>query len=151
MVPTLLIVDDSRTVRALARQVCHSHGWHLVEAVDALQGLRSAARLPVDLILLDTTLRGLEVAEAVRAFRGQENTRSTPIVLLAPSLGQGHVSPAARSSTQAVLAKPFSRLELDRTLRHWLSRQDALNIAQAVGSPAAAANASDSFQTDTAS
>jgi CheY-like chemotaxis protein len=131
MVPTLLIVDDSRTVRTLARQTCLTQGWHLLEAVDVPQGLKSAERVPVDLILLDTTLRGLEVTEALRAFRRHESTRSTPIVLLAPSLGQGSVPPLARADAQALLAKPFSRSDLDRTLRYWLARHDASAPASA--------------------
>jgi CheY-like chemotaxis protein len=131
MVPTLLIVDDSRTVRTLARQACLAQGWHLLEAVDVPQGLKSAERVPVDLILLDTTLRGLEVTDAVRIFREQESTRSIPIVLLAPSLGQGAVSPAARAHALGILAKPFSRSDLDRTLRHWLMRTDPSAAAPA--------------------
>jgi chemosensory pili system protein ChpA (sensor histidine kinase/response regulator) len=134
MVPTLLIVDDSRTVRTLARQACLTQGWHLLEAVDVPQGLKSAERVPVDLILLDTTLRGLEVTEALRAFRSHASTESTPIVLLAPSLGQGHVPPLARAQAQALLAKPFSRSDLDRTLSHWLVRPGASAPAPAVHS-----------------
>lgn len=150
MVPTLLIVNDSRTVRMLARQVCLSQGWHLLESVDATQGLRTAARLPVDLILLDTTLRGLEVGDALRAFRSQGNTRLTPIVLLAPSLGQGTVSPDVRAQAAAVLAKPFSRSELERALRHWLSRQEPPSDSRNLDSGVHTSSASEPFETQTA-
>lgn len=120
MAATLLIVDDSRTVRMLARQVCRQRGWLLFEAIDAAQGLRIASRESIDLVLLDTTLRGLRLSDAIHAFRNLPLTRNTPILLLAPSLGQGNLPLSAKEQAQSVLAKPFSCAALDRTVGQWL-------------------------------
>lgn len=120
MVPTLLIVDDSRTVRTLARQVCLRRGWRLLEAREATEALRLTQVHPVDFILLDTTLRGIAAAEAMDVFRNQPNTQTTPIALLAPASGHGGVPPQARARAHGLLSKPFSRYALDLALQRWL-------------------------------
>jgi CheY-like chemotaxis protein len=120
MVPTLLIADDSRTVRTLARQVCLRRGWRLLEAREATEALRLTQVHPVDFILLDTTLRGFAAAEVMDLLRNQSATQTTPIALLAPASGHGGVPPQARSQAHGLLSKPFSRYALDLALQRWL-------------------------------
>lgn len=129
MVPTLLIVDDSRTVRTLARQVCLRRSWRLLEAGEMTEALRLAQLHPVDFILLDTTLRGIPASEAVELFRSQAGTQTTPIALLAPIAGHGGVPPRVRTQTQGLLSKPFSRFSLDLTLQRWLTDAGVLDAA----------------------
>ncbi len=121
MAATLLIVDDSRTVRTLARQVCRRRGWDLHEAANVAEGLRLASHESIDLVLLDTTLRGLHPLDALHAFRDRLQSRDTPILLLAPSLGQGCLPLSLRAQAEGVLATPFSHAALDHTAERWLA------------------------------
>lgn len=129
MAATLLIVDDSRTVRTLARQVCLGRGWNWHEAANVAEGLRLASRESIDLVLLDTTLRGLHPLDALHAFRDQLRSRDTPILLLAPSLGQGSLPLSLRAQAQGVLAKPFSHAALGHAAGLWLAGSSIVHAA----------------------
>jgi DNA-binding NarL/FixJ family response regulator len=77
---TVLIVDDHAGFRARARALLESEGFRIVgEAVDGAAGVRSAAELHPDVVLLDVQLPdsdGFAVAAAVTA-----NGSATRVVL----------------------------------------------------------------------
>src|SRR5690606_18981161 len=53
---TLLLVEDEEAVRTLTRLVLQSHGYHVLEARDGLDGLRVAQENPGTIRLLVTDL-----------------------------------------------------------------------------------------------
>ncbi len=77
---TVLIVDDHRAFRLLARELLESEGYLVVgEASDAVGAVEATARFQPDIVLLDVRLpdgSGLDVA---KALRGQA---SPPLVVL---------------------------------------------------------------------
>ena len=67
---TILLVEDSPTIRLLYRKVLESDGFEVIEAEDGESGWEIAVNREPDLILLDLILpdsNGLEVLERIRA------------------------------------------------------------------------------------
>ncbi len=106
----LLIVDDSKTMRAILETNLNRAGYRCLsfgEGESALDWLwREAARLP-RLVLLDPGLPGLDGYEVARAIRANPRWNAMGIVLLT---SQDQVPAGLKehgAGVQAYLAKPF--------------------------------------------
>ena len=86
--PVVLIIEDEPQIRRFLRATLASHGYALIEATTAQDGLAQAATRQPDLVILDLglpDLDGLEVAKQLREWsrvpiivlsaRGQENDK----------------------------------------------------------------------------
>lgn len=94
---TVLIVDDSRVSRMMARQyIAGLHpGWHVEEAGSGEESLLKARQAPPDLVLMDLNMPGMGGIAAAEQLR--KEFPGVPISLLAT-----HVQPAARERAAAL-------------------------------------------------
>ena len=121
MAVRVLIVDDHAPFRALARVLLTSDGFDVVgEADDGTDGLRAAARLRPDVVLLDVQLPGADgfaVAEALATHA------PPPAVVLVSSRSRGDygqrvaASPAHGFIAKAELSGATLRAVLDARKR----------------------------------
>jgi CheY-like chemotaxis protein len=65
----VLVADDNPINRELARAILEPAGVEMSEAVDGAEAVGAAARLPVDLILMDLRMPGLDGLQAAWAIR----------------------------------------------------------------------------------
>jgi CheY-like chemotaxis protein len=109
----LLIVDDNSDLRLMLRRMFESDGYVVEEAAERQFGLKLAAKLHPDTILLSIVPPLHETAEAVRAFREVAPTAYL-VVAWSPS-GSDDLDPlelAGRAGADSVLRKPFMPREL---------------------------------------
>jgi len=111
--PTVLVIDDHGGFRATVRRLLERDGWVVVgEASDGRTGLRAAASLSPDVVLLDIGLPdvdGFEVAERLAA-----GAAATSIVLISSHDAETYRERVRSSAAVAFVAKQ----ELDgRALR----------------------------------
>jgi len=109
--PTVLIVDDSDSVRIAVRALFEAEpGFSVVgEAVNGMDAIDKADELAPDLIVLDLSMpimNGLEAAETLKS-----NSPSTPIFILTAH-GGPEVDRAARAAgVDAVFSKEGSDMD----------------------------------------
>jgi len=113
----ILIVEDQADIRKLIRMTLEFEPYEIHEAADGAAGLRLAAAVQPDLILLDVMmpgeLDGLQVCEQVRANPLLANTR----VVLLTARGQLKDRDAGeQAGADEYLIKPFSPLQLIETI-----------------------------------
>jgi DNA-binding NarL/FixJ family response regulator len=93
---SVLIVDDHRSFRDLARAFLQAHGYEVVgEAVDGAGALCAAGRLRPDVVLLDVHLPDLDGFEVARRISAAGNT---PAVVLVSSRDQRDFGRRVRDS-----------------------------------------------------
>jgi PAS domain S-box-containing protein len=114
----VLLVDDEDLFRDASRLLLESLG-HRVEAVrsapEALERLHSGA--PVDLLMLDLNMPGMDGAEALRRARA---VRPVLAVLLCTGYPDDRVPELLKDHADVrLLDKPFTLRELGRTLGGW--------------------------------
>ena len=72
MPKSILIVDDSETVRQVVRTFLESKGFQVCgEAADGSQAIERAMELTPDLILLDVAMPGMNGVEAASVLKGR--------------------------------------------------------------------------------
>jgi two-component system chemotaxis response regulator CheY len=105
-----LVIDDSRTVRAIIGQILAEAGLEVVEAADGREGLDRLAGDPgIDLVLVDwnmPVMDGLEFIRAVRADRANDRVR---LVMVTTETEQGQVVRALDAGADEYVMKPFTK------------------------------------------
>ena len=113
----VLIVEDQADIRKLIRMTLEFEPYEIFEASDGVTGLRMAAELQPEMLLLDVMmpgeLDGLQVCRSVRADPRLSGTR----VLLLSARGQARDREAGmQAGADDYLIKPFSPLQLVETI-----------------------------------
>jgi two-component system sensor histidine kinase and response regulator WspE len=78
----VLVVDDSLTVREVERQLLANRGYHVVTAVDGMEGLATARSGEFDLIVTDVDMPRLTGLELTRAIKADPALRATPVMIV---------------------------------------------------------------------
>ena len=107
MAPTVLIVDDSSTVRIQAGRALAQAGFRVLEAVDGIDGLEKLGGAdPVALIVCDFNMprmSGIEFLEALSKRGGAV----PPVVMLTTEGNPVLVKRALEIGAKAWMTKPF--------------------------------------------
>ncbi|TNE43592.1 MAG: response regulator [Deltaproteobacteria bacterium] len=109
---TILLVDDDRVVRSVARNMLESMDFNVLLAEDGVVGLSilKEQKDNIALVLLDLTMPrmgGLETFEAMRAIHP-----TLPIVLCSGYSQEEVVANFAQHNISGFLSKPFTRKQL---------------------------------------
>ncbi|MDD3370239.1 MAG: response regulator [Alphaproteobacteria bacterium] len=104
---TCLIVDDSRVIRKVARQILEAIGYACEEADNGQTALEACkAKLP-DLVLLDwnmPVMNGLDFLQAIRQMPGGD----TPNVIFCTTENDlAHIQEALGAGANEYIMKPF--------------------------------------------
>jgi two-component system KDP operon response regulator KdpE len=111
----ILIVDDEPPIRRFLRTALTAQDYRVEEAPDGEAALDFLKRNPVDLIVLDLGLPGIDGLEVVRRLRGQGST--TPIVILSSRDDEAGKVAALDLGADDYVAKPFGMEELSARIR----------------------------------
>ncbi len=80
--PTVLVVDDSPTLLLALLDHLSRHGFLVVLAHDAREGMMRAALAEPDLVLLDIVMPGMDGFEACRRLKSDAETRDIPVIFM---------------------------------------------------------------------
>jgi DNA-binding response OmpR family regulator len=106
---TVLVVDDERKIRELVRSYLEQEGYSVLLAETGERALETAARLPIDLVVLDLMLPDLSGEEVARSLRTASNV---PIIMLTARATEDDRVAGLALGADDYLVKPFSPREL---------------------------------------
>jgi chemosensory pili system protein ChpA (sensor histidine kinase/response regulator) len=115
--PTVLVVDDSLSVRRVVSRALERHGWRVREARDGLQALEIVRQEPPDVVLLDVEMPRMDGYELASILKKSGPYQAIPIVMLTSRAGEKHRRKAFEIGVDAYLVKPYQEAELVRVLR----------------------------------
>jgi CheY-like chemotaxis protein len=78
--PLVLVVDDSKEVVDVVESWLEQSGLRVVAATDPFDGVRKAAMLAPDAILMDINMPGMDGLEATRYLKRMPITREIPVL-----------------------------------------------------------------------
>jgi len=105
---TILVVDDSPTVRKLVTMTMEKQGFRVVDAADgqaAVERIRTGG-VP-DLILLDITMPGMDGYQVCRLIRQCPETQKVPVVMLSGKDGFFDKIRGRMAGSTEYITKPF--------------------------------------------
>jgi two-component system KDP operon response regulator KdpE len=111
----ILIVDDEPPIRRFLRTALAAQDYRVEEAGDGEAALDFLKRNPVDLIVLDLGLPGMDGLEVIRRRREEGDT--TPIIILSSRDDEAGKVQALDLGADDYVSKPFGMEELAARIR----------------------------------
>lgn len=105
--PTVLVVDDSPTVRKLVQMTLQGRGYNIVTAFDGVSAIKEIARHEPWLILLDINMPRLDGYQLCSLIRKHERTRHIPVVMLSGKDGVFDRIRGKMVGCTSYIVKPF--------------------------------------------
>jgi two-component system chemotaxis response regulator CheY len=105
-----LVIDDSRTVRAIIGKTLRELGMEVVEAANGREGLDRLRQSPdVKLVLVDWNMPEMNGLEFITAVRAEREFDAVRIMMVTTETEQEQVLRALSAGANEYLMKPFTR------------------------------------------
>jgi two-component system, chemotaxis family, chemotaxis protein CheY len=114
---SILVVDDSTTMRQMVSFTLTSAGHQVVEAVDGNDAVEAAKKGRFDLIISDVNMPGMNGLELVRNLRMIPEYKFIPVLMLTTESGQDIKQRGREVGATGWIVKPFSPEVLLATLK----------------------------------
>jgi signal transduction histidine kinase len=119
--PTILNVEDTPENRLLVRRILESQGYKVIDAVNALEGIKTAVEIHPDLILMDINLPDLDGFTAVTRIRSFSQLATVPIIALTARNVTDDRERAKAIGCDAYLNKPIDFEELITSVAKYIT------------------------------
>jgi len=105
---TVLVLDDSASVRRLVVATLQGAGYSVVEGEHGAEGLAALDRSAVDAIVTDLNMPVMNGLDFVRAARRRPANRFTPILMLTTETGEAKKQEGRAAGCTGWINKPVS-------------------------------------------
>jgi len=120
MAKTILIVDDSASIRQMVAFTLKSDGYVVIEASDGVEGLAKANAHAIDLVLTDQNMPNMDGVTFVKTLRGLPKYVATPILMLTTEFTNDKKTQGREAGASGWLVKPFDPHKLLDVVRKFI-------------------------------
>jgi DNA-binding response OmpR family regulator len=121
MAQRVLIVDDNEDVRRILCLRLQSAGFDVEEAADGAQGLEAVRRMPINLVLLDLVMPGMDGFRFLEELRSGASSKPPVVVVTQHDDAESRNRALSLGATEYVSkGYAFDRAFVG-TLRKWLA------------------------------
>ena len=121
--PLVLVIDESKHMRAALRFYLVNEGYEVAEAASGHAAFESATANPPDLVLIDLNMPGPSGVLAAQRLRSVPQMDGAPIVACAGPDSQAYRDAARAAGCDAYLTKPVNPTVLVRVVKSLLNRR----------------------------
>lgn len=118
---TVMVVDDSVTVRKVTSRLLERHGYEVVLAKDGLDAITKLEEIRPDIMLLDIEMPRMDGFEVASLVRHNPNLIGLPIIMITSRTGEKHRERAFQIGVNAYMGKPFQEQQLLETISELLA------------------------------
>jgi twitching motility two-component system response regulator PilG len=110
--PTILVVDDSPTIRTLVSMSLEEAGYTVVTAPDVMEAIKQMTDSIPSLVLTDISMPGTDGYKFCKLIKSHEKTRSIPVIMLSGKDGMFDKIKGKFAGCDDYITKPFQSAEL---------------------------------------
>ncbi len=109
---TILIIDDSRLIRQMLRDILEPAGYRIIEAGNGKDAITQACRDHPDLIIIDIAMPHMDGIDATRILTRKPETAGIPIIILTARTSTADIKAALEAGAVDYITKPFDDVGL---------------------------------------
>ncbi len=109
---TIMVVDDSITIRKITERMLKRYGLDVVLAKDGIDATSQLQDNIPDLILLDIEMPRMDGFEVANFVRNDDRLKDIPIIMITSRTGAKHKEKAMKIGVNQYLGKPFQEDDL---------------------------------------
>ena len=106
-VQTIMVVDDSVTVRKVTSRFLEREGFRVITAKDGVDAMRALQDITPDMMLLDIEMPRMDGFEVARLVRSTQRLKDLPIIMITSRTGDKHRERALAMGVNRYLGKPY--------------------------------------------
>ncbi len=109
---TVMVVDDSITVRKVTSRFLERNDLEVIQAKDGVDALTQLLDVIPDVMLLDVEMPRMDGFELAINMRNDERLKDVPIIMITSRTGQKHRDRAMNIGVNMYMGKPYNEAEL---------------------------------------
>jgi chemosensory pili system protein ChpA (sensor histidine kinase/response regulator) len=109
---TVMVVDDSITVRKVTTRLLERNGMQVVTAKDGVDAVATLQETIPDIFLLDIEMPRMDGYELATHIRNDEKLKNIPIIMITSRTGEKHRQRAMDIGVNQYLGKPYQEHDL---------------------------------------
>jgi two-component system, chemotaxis family, chemotaxis protein CheY len=122
---TILVVDDSPTIRRMVRASLNALTTSFAEAASGLEAIEVLAVRSIDAIVLDLNMPDMHGLDVLRFIRSHGQYGAVPVLVLTTRGDANSRDVALQAGASAYMTKPFSAPALATTMKELVANVDA--------------------------
>jgi two-component system chemotaxis response regulator CheY len=107
MSKTILIVDDSASIRQVVGISLRGAGYDVLEACDGKDALSKMTGQKIHLIISDVNMPNMDGLSFLKAVKAHPNYKFSPVIMLTTEAGQDKMAEGRAAGAKAWVVKPF--------------------------------------------
>lgn len=107
MAKTILIVDDSASIRQVVGIALRGAGYEVIEACDGQDALGKLTGQKVHLVISDVNMPNMDGISFVKALKQNARYKFTPVIMLTTEAGHDKMQEGKAAGAKAWVVKPF--------------------------------------------
>ena len=119
-IPTVMVVDDSITVRKVTARLLQRHQYQVMTAKDGVDAITQLHDDVPDVMLLDIEMPRMDGFELATIIRHDERLKHIPIIMITSRTGEKHRERAEEIGVNQYLGKPYNEDKLLSTIEEML-------------------------------
>ncbi|CAZ88237.1 Chemotaxis protein CheY [Thiomonas arsenitoxydans] len=112
MAKTILIVDDSASLRQVVNIALASAGYEVIEAVDGVDALTKLDGRKIHLIISDVNMPNMDGITLVKEIKQKADYKFTPIIMLTTESQDDMKAQGQAAGARAWVVKPFQPAQM---------------------------------------
>ena len=117
---TIMVVDDSITIRKVTARMLERNGIQVMLAKDGIDATNQLIDTKPDLMLLDIEMPRMDGFELATYIRNDDRLKDLPIIMITSRTGEKHKEKAKEIGVNQYLGKPYQEEELLRNINEIL-------------------------------
>jgi chemosensory pili system protein ChpA (sensor histidine kinase/response regulator) len=109
---TVMVVDDSLTVRKFTSRLLEREGYKVMTAKDGVDALEQMKQSLPNVLLVDIEMPRMDGFDLTRNVRGDARLQGIPIIVISSRTAEKHRRQATELGVNAFLGKPYEEADL---------------------------------------
>jgi len=123
--PTIMVVDDSLTVRKVTGRLLERQGYLVVTARDGVEAMEKLLELIPDVMLVDIEMPRMDGFDLTRNVRADKRLSRVPIIMITSRTAAKHQNYAKKIGVSYFLGKPYQEDDLLEKISGFLKERRA--------------------------